>query len=113
MSGDTHPSIHLQTELITFAAGLQPAMRSSNPSNHYTTIKTMMNQHYNNYNSHHYNFCCCTSTTTTSNRSRTNVPVSLEPVARPVTCIPRAASDIASDDRLCLSYSESAAWLTA
>ena len=64
-------------------------MRSSNPSNHYTTIKTMMNQHYNYYNSHHYNFCCCTSTTTTSNRSRTNVPVSLEPVARPVTCIPR------------------------
>ena len=84
---DTHPSIHPQTELITFAAGLQPAMGSSNPATT-TTIKTMMNQHYNNYNSHHYNFCCCTSTTTTSKRSRTNVPVSLEPVARPVTCIP-------------------------
>ena len=30
-----HTSIHPQTELITFAAGLQPAMGSSNPSNPY------------------------------------------------------------------------------
>ena len=48
-----HTSIHPPTDR---AHNIRSRTSTSNgkqqPSNHYTTIKTMMNQHYNNYNSH-------------------------------------------------------------